>query len=141
MKTNQNWSQQLLHRKKLKATTTRIQVLDLIKAYNSAMPVSALQNQLDNFDRVTLYRILNTFLKKGVIHKAHINKDDVYYALCGESCSSENHIHQHVHFKCKSCETVSCVHLDQEVTIQLPNLQIENINIEATGYCNNCKAA
>ena len=135
---NMDWSQQILRKRKLKATPTRIQVLDTIKAYSSAIPYSAIQNNLVDFDRVTLYRTINTLLDKGIIHKAYTTDDEVFYALCGDHCDSHDHHHDHIHFKCTSCNTVSCVNLPQNIAISLPSYQIEKLSINAVGVCAGC---
>ena len=135
---NNHSSRELLQDRKLKATATRVEVLNLMQAYKKAMPLSELQKSMEETDRVTLYRTLNVLLKKGLIHKALISKEETYYALCGHKCNENSHLHNHIHFKCTSCQAVSCETLEREIKISLPSLRIDQINILATGLCRAC---
>ncbi len=129
----------ILQARDLKATSKRLEVLQTIADYGSAMPYSELQKALTNFDRVTLYRNINTLMDKGVIHKASTRGQETYYAICSHHCTAEHHNHQHIHFKCTSCKEVSCMEIDDHISVQIPNVQIQNIEIEASGICENCR--
>jgi Fur family ferric uptake transcriptional regulator len=129
----------ILRARDLKVTAKRLEVLQAIENYGSAMPYSELQRSLSGFDRVTLYRNINTLMDKGVIHKASTRGAETYYAICSHHCTSEGHNHQHIHFKCTSCKEVSCLQIGQNLTIQIPNVQVQNIEIEASGICQNCQ--
>jgi len=128
----------LLRSRKLKATPNRIALLSEIESYQSAIPFSTIQNKLKNLDRVTLYRSMNVLLKNGIIHKAYNKDNDMYYAMCGNTCTATTHNHNHVHFECTECEQVKCEHLQQEVEILLPDHQVNEINITLRGVCKDC---
>ena len=128
----------LLSERNLKATAIRVEFLQLIRNYKTAMPFSMIQEALEESDRITLYRTIQTLLDKGIIHKAFTNNEDTYYALCGSNCTDKTHYHNHVHFSCTVCKSVSCEDLSQEVSISLPQFKIEKININLTGVCKNC---
>lgn len=90
-----------------------------------------------NVDRVTIYRILNSFCEDGIVHKVVSDEGKNYFALCNK-CDKENHYHDHFHFKCIKCQKVEC--LMEEVTIKLPKgYQSENVNCWVSGYCSDCK--
>ncbi len=133
-------SKDLLKKRSLRATSTRIGVLNVIQSHKGATPYSQLKNALADTDRITLYRTLNTLLEKGIIHNAPSNNEETYYAMCGDTCSDKAHVHNHVHFQCTDCETITCQHLAKDVSIQLPNFEIENVNILLTGKCSECFA-
>lgn len=128
----------LLAGRALKATPGRLELLSLIEQYNSAMPFSQIQARLKKVDRVTLYRTIQSLLDKGIIHKAMTDDKETFYALCGTTCSSHDHVHNHVHFKCNNCERISCEKLENEVTISLPDFVIASTQIHLTGICRNC---
>ncbi len=134
-----NFPKRLLSKRNLKATATRIELIKSIRDHSSAMPFSLIQEKLRSADRITLYRTLQTLLDKGIIHKAFTNTDDTYYALCGDNCTAEIHRHNHVHFRCTKCDTVTCEHLSQEVVIALPGFEIEKTSINITGICKRCQ--
>jgi len=129
---------EILSSRSLKATKTRMQVLELVSSYNSAIPFSKIQSGCEGMDRVTLYRTMQSLLDKGIIHKALVDDKDTYYALCGSSCSSHDHSDDHIHFKCNQCEQISCEDLKEDLNISLPGFQIETIQIHLTGVCKNC---
>lgn len=129
---------EILRARNLKATTTRVDVLTAIAAHQKAIAHSVLQESLNNFDRVTLYRTLNVLIDNGIIHKAMANENDTFYAMCSASCTSHTHNHQHVHFKCTVCNEVSCVHTSSPITLNIPGYVIADMEIQVTGTCPNC---
>ena len=130
----------LLRERKLKATSTRLEVLSVIYDYNKAIPFSEIQNALHGFDRVTLYRTLHALIESGIIHKALIDENETFFALCSNSCLSHAHNHNHIHFKCSSCQSVTCVQADRPISFSIPGHSIENFEIEATGVCASCNS-
>ncbi len=140
MDTHLNFVKKLLSNRNLKATATRVELLQIIKNFESAIPYAKIQEQLKNTDRVTLYRTIQTLLDRGIIHKALTNKDETYYALCGSNCTVDTHAHDHVHFKCSICQNVTCQHLNEEITITLPDFTIDKMQILLSGICNKCNS-
>lgn len=128
----------LLRDRGLKVTPKRLELLLLISNYSSAIPYSKIQKSLNNFDRVTLYRTLKSLLDSGIIHKATVSTEDVYYAMCKHYCTSSEHHHKHVHFKCNSCLEVSCLDVTTPVHIDIPNVIIKQVEIEVSGVCEKC---
>ena len=59
----------LLRTRNLKATELRLVLLKIISSFNKAVSYQEIQNSLIKFDRVTLYRTLNTFVERGILHK------------------------------------------------------------------------
>ena len=53
-------------------------------------------------------------------------------------CSSENHVHNHIHFKCSKCQTVTCEDLLNSLKISLPKHEIHNISVNVKGLCEVC---
>lgn len=138
MKENVKLAERLRDRK-LKATATRLEVLSIISKYKKAIPFSEIQNALQGFDRVTLYRTINALSENGIIHKALITEKDTFFAVCSDGCSSDSHDHKHIHFKCTSCQAVTCVQIDRPINFSVPGHSIENFEIEASGVCASCK--
>ena len=135
-----NKIKELLNSKSLKATRTRKDVLQEVVQNKKATPYSNIQKAMRDTDRVTLYRTMETLLGNGIIHEAYRQDSEVYYAVCNSNCSNEKHVHQHLHFMCKQCETVSCIDIKESIKPQLPDIQIEQFSISATGLCQNCLA-
>ncbi len=127
-----------LRKRSLKATPIRVELLILLEKQDSALPYSDIQQQLKKYDRVTLYRTINVLMDSGIVHKASTSDDEIYYALCSQNCSKKCHKHEHIHFKCKQCNEVLCIDVEQVMTIAIPDYQIDEVSIEASGLCKKC---
>lgn len=128
----------LLHDRGLKVTSPRLALLMSMNDYKSAMPYSEIQKSMDSIDRVTLYRTLESLKKKGILHKAFQEKNEIYYAICGDACLQEKHTHDHIHFKCVKCETVTCEETSSSIEISIPDFQINKTSIYLEGICKFC---
>ncbi|MCP4550463.1 MAG: Fur family transcriptional regulator [Bacteroidetes bacterium] len=129
----------LLKIKRISETPFRKEVLGIFCKYNNAIPLSIIEKELKEYNRITLYRTIKTFIEKGIIHEITLNGNQSNYALCKEECSTVAH-HQHIHFKCKGCNKIFCVEVDKFPTITLPGYKIEQLEIQATGLCKSCSA-
>ncbi len=129
---------ELLQKRKLKVTPTRLNLLSEMDKYGSAMSHSTIQNQLNPIDRVTLYRTLEILKEKGIIHKAFQENNEIYYAICGVTCEEHQHHHEHIHFKCLKCNIISCKEVNNSSQISLPNHEIHKVSINIEGVCDGC---
>lgn len=134
-------TEDILRNHKLRNTDCRNLVLKNFLNYDFALSQGFLEQQLpDEFDRVTIYRTLKTFLDSGLIHKILDDEGGVKYALCKEDCSVEHHNHSHVHFKCEKCGKTLCLDAVAVPRLRLPdNFTINEINLLVNGICENCK--
>ncbi len=128
----------LLKGKKISVTPFRKDVLAIFSKYNNAIPLSIVEKELKDYNRITLYRTIKVFIEKGIIHEIILSGNESNYALCQEECDTAAHHHKHIHFKCKSCNKIFCVKLDKFPTIILPEYKIEHLEIQATGLCQSC---
>ncbi|MFT6844031.1 MAG: Fur family ferric uptake transcriptional regulator [Flavobacteriales bacterium] len=128
----------ILNNKKISETPFRKEVLAIFDKYNNAIPLSLVEKELKEFNRITLYRTIKVFLEKGIIHEITINGAVSNYAICKEECDTIAHHHQHIHFKCISCSIIFCVEVDRFPSINLPKYKIEQLEIQATGLCQSC---
>lgn len=133
----------LLKQHKLKRTPTRIEILKLYTNSDHALTHKDIEQELkEQFDRVTIYRTLNTFEEKGIIHKIFDGSSAVKYALCGEECHNDEehkHHHNHVHFTCNNCDKTFCIDEIQTPKINLPKkFKADNIFLVVKGICEDC---
>jgi Fur family ferric uptake transcriptional regulator len=134
-----NGSPQLLKEFKLRSTPSRKAILNFFLKKNYALAHADIEKGIpSNFDRVTVYRTLKTFLDKGLIHKVLDDEGALKYALCTEACTMTGHHHDHVHFKCIRCGQTNC--LEVEVPpVKLPKgYQPGEINLLIQGVCAKC---
>lgn len=116
-----NSSFRILKDFKLRSTPGRAAILDAFLIHNYALSHGDLEKEVPaTFDRVTVYRTLKTFLDKGLIHKVLDGEGGMKYALCNEACTTANHHHDHVHFKCTKCGQTNCLQVEIP-EIKLPN--------------------
>lgn len=139
---NSPQSQKILQQFSLRKTNCRNATLDLLLSRQFALSHSDIEEQIgENYDRVTIYRTLRTFLDKGIIHKVLDDSGNPKYALCSsEECSQEEHKHQHVHFKCLKCENTLCLNEVRIPEVQLPEgFQPIESNLLIQGVCVDCQ--
>lgn len=124
--------------KQSRNTTAKTEIQKLITESGTALSHSELQLQLAGLcDRVTIYRVLERLTAEGLIHKI-VNVDGVVrYAAC-QDCSSAAHHHNHIHFSCQQCKSVTCLE-DIEPAFKLPKGYILNeVNFTVSGICPQC---
>ena len=123
----------------LRATPNREEILHLFLLKNYALSHGDIEKEIDNsLDRVTVYRTLKTFLDRGLIHKVLDDEGSLKYALCKEACSTAEHHHDHVHFKCTKCGQTNCLNVDVPA-IKLPKgYQVNEVNLLIQGICEKC---
>jgi Fur family ferric uptake transcriptional regulator len=132
-------SNRLLKSFRLRSTPTREEILHLFLQKDYALSHGDIESEIDeNIDRVTVYRTLKTFSDRGLIHKVLDDGGGLKYALCTEACSTTQHRHEHVHFKCTECGQTIC--LDIEIPqVKLPKGYLpKEVNLLIQGTCQNC---
>lgn len=126
---------------KLRITETRTKVLSAFIDGHRALKQTDLEHQLgNNFDRVTIYRTLNSFLESGIIHKIPDDSGVTQYALC-ENCDAHAHHDEHIHFKCVVCNTLECLDHYTVPTFEVPaGYIVQTADMVVTGICPACAA-
>ncbi|MVT06936.1 Fur family transcriptional regulator [Chitinophaga tropicalis] len=132
---------ELLRASKLSITDTRVKILELFMNSNGALEHSSFEKLAgQTFDRVTVYRTLQTFLDKGIIHSIPTTDTSIRYALCKSECTEHNHHDHHVHFKCEECGNTICLDDTDVPEIHLPKgYAMHNIDVVVSGVCKQCK--
>jgi len=125
----------------IRATTIRKTILSVFYDSGFALSHSDIEDQLsEKFDRVTIYRTLNTFINNGVIHRVADGSGVIKYALCdSEKCDVEIHRDEHIHFKCRVCGHTFCIIADNLDSPGLPKGYIlDSFSISVEGICKEC---
>jgi Fur family ferric uptake transcriptional regulator len=124
--------------KSARSTTAKTAIQKLIVSSSVALSHSEIQKSLGGLcDRVTIYRVLERLLAEDVIHKI-VNIDAVVkYAGCHSY--SVKHSHNHIHFSCQKCKSVTCLE-NVEPSYNLPkNYKASEINFTLSGICPQCR--
>ncbi|MEO6932337.1 MAG: transcriptional repressor [Chitinophagaceae bacterium] len=135
-----NQINKILKKSQLSVTGSRKKILELFLACHGAVAHGDIEKKTgEKFDRVTVYRTLQSFLDKGIIHTIPTNDNSVLYALCKDDCEAGHHHDNHIHFICKICGTTTC--LDEVIIpqISLPGgFRTEQVEVVVTGLCREC---
>lgn len=131
---------ELLKKKGLHITGARQKVL----AAFFQKPSNITQKDIQQFtgkalDRVTIYRTLEMFVKKGIIHVIPSVGHLVRYGL---TKNNENNAcyERHPHFFCEDCGKIICLDTVPVPTMNLPDgFAGKETDVIVKGVCNNCK--
>jgi Fur family ferric uptake transcriptional regulator len=131
----------LLEKSGLGPTPKRLKVLEVIG--NNNCPLSAHEifetlSRTNSINRVTIYRILDLLVEKGLVDRISSGGRSFHYGLA----PNENH-HPHPHFYCKHCGNMECLdpkslYIDTALIHRtFPGL-IQNVEVRFDGICKNC---
>lgn len=130
-----------LKKHSLSVTESRKRILQLFLEEKGALAHGDIEKRAgEKFDRVTIYRTLQTFLEKGIIHSIPTADNAIRYALCKDQCSAGHHHDHHIHFICNNCHRTYC--LDDVVTpdIKMPKgYQASHVEVVVEGVCKDCR--
>ena len=130
----------ILKKNRLSVTASREKILNLFLDQSGALAHGDIEKRAgEKFDRVTIYRTLQAFVEKGIIHTIPTADNSILYALCKDDCEEGHHHDHHIHFVCKQCHNTYC--LDNVVTpdIKLPvGYSAKQIEVVVEGICRQC---
>src|ERR1700712_4968938 len=123
--------QELLKRNQLSVTDSRSKILELFFQQNGALAHADIEKKSGaSFDRVTVYRTLQTFVEKGIVHTIPTADNSILYALCKDACTEGHHHDHHVHFVCSKCSNTICLEDITVPDVKLPNgYQITQVEV------------
>src|SRR3954447_21381654 len=132
---------EILKRNQLSVTESRCKILELFRNNNSALAHADIEKKTgEHFDRVTIYRTLQTFVEKGIVHTIPTADNSVLYALCKDECTEGHHHDHHVHFICKECSNTICLEDITVPEVKLPaGYQATQVEVVVNGICKDCK--
>ena len=133
---------QILKRNQLSVTASREKILQLFLEQPGALAHGDIEKKAgEKFDRVTVYRTLQIFVEKGIIHTIPTADNSILYALCKDDCEEGHHHDHHIHFVCTQCNNTYC--LDDIVTpeMNLPKgYSFTHIDVVVEGVCKVCNS-
>jgi Fur family ferric uptake transcriptional regulator len=133
-------SLEILKYNHLSVTESRKKILDLFLANIGALAHADIEkNTGEQFDRVTIYRTLQTFVDKGIIHTIPTADNSVLYALCKDECEQGHHHDNHIHFICDTCNITICMDHITIPELKLPKgFAPKRSDVVVSGICNRC---
>lgn len=133
--------EEILKKNHLSVTGSRQKIMQLFLNSNGALAHADIEKKTgESFDRVTVYRTLQSFVEKGIIHLIPTRDNSIRYALCKDDCEEGHHHDNHVHFICEECSKTICL---DDVTIpqvKLPKgFTPQHAEMVVNGICGECK--
>src|SRR5580698_9175930 len=130
----------ILKNNQLSVTSGRRKILELFLHQDGALSHSDIEKKAgEKFDRVTVYRTLQVFLEKGLIHSIPTADNSIRYALCKDNCSAGHHRDDHVHFICNACGNTVCLEEVVVPGIKLPRgYVVQQVEMLVSGICKSC---
>lgn len=131
----------ILKRNNLSVTDSRKKILNFFLNQEGALAHADIEKKAgEKFDRVTIYRTLQTFVEKGIIHTIPTSDNSILYALCKDNCTEGHHHDNHVHFVCRQCGKTICLENVTVPEVKLPKgYATTNIEMVVNGICRDCR--
>jgi len=134
-------SKKLLKNAGVGATINRASVIECIARSDHALSAQEILHHVrcrHTINKVTLYRILDLFVEKNIVHRNSTGDRAFRYCL-GNYGTGNNHCH----FYCTKCGNMECVEMsripvDTAVWEKRLGQQINHIEIRLDGVCNQC---
>ena len=133
--------QEMLATKKLEITENRLRVLEVVG--NNRFPLSANDifktlERSSTINRVTVYRILERLVARGIVERLSTGGRAAYYGL-----APNDHHEAHPHFYCKRCGQMDCLNpeslsVDTDPLLKTFPGQIHKVEVRVDGLCKNC---
>ncbi|MBL7737281.1 MAG: transcriptional repressor [Chitinophagaceae bacterium] len=141
MKDKDQRAYQMLKDNQLSVTDSRKNILGLFLHSEGALAHADIEKKTgEKFDRVTVYRTLQAFMEKGIIHTIPTADNSIRYALCKDDCTEGHHHDNHVHFICTVCNRTTCLASVTVPEVELPRgFKLTDRQMIVTGICIDCR--
>jgi Fur family ferric uptake transcriptional regulator len=114
----------ILQKAGLRRTPVRLGVIDVLSKSQRPMTVPQMLGKMKGVDSVTVYRTLNTFARKRLVHRVRGEDRTWRYAVSGTEDREVRH--EHPHFVCEECGKVECLE-----DSQIPQSFVQSLGIRA----------
>lgn len=122
-------------------TRNRLTVLEVVGNNNSPLNAQQIYATLirnHEINRVTVYRILDLLVEKGILERLSGAGRSFYYGL-----APNDHHRPHPHFYCTSCGNIECLN-PESLLLDVAPLErtypgeIQGVAVRVDGVCKNC---
>ena len=133
--------EEILKKNHLSVTGSRQKIMQLFLNSDGALAHADIEKKTgESFDRVTVYRTLQSFVEKGIIHLIPTRDNSIKYALCKDDCEAGHHHDNHVHFICDECNKTICLDDVTVPQVKLPKgFTPQHAEMVVNGICEDCK--
>ncbi|MBD5285054.1 MAG: transcriptional repressor [Bacteroides sp.] len=135
---NRSEIENILTNKGIKPTANRILVLKELVRSTHPVNLADLEMTLAPMDKASIFRVLELFSEKDIIHVIEDGSRSLKYELChGKDHHSISD--QHAHFYCEKCGSVYCLDDVRLPDINIPaEYTVKSINLMFKGICPKC---
>lgn len=128
----------ILVNKGVKPTSNRILVLRELARASHPVSLADLEIALDTLDKTSIFRVLELFAEKDIVHVIEDGSRSLKYELCNNA-SRHSIEDQHVHFYCERCMQTYCFENISVPAIEIPKgFQPRSVNYMLKGLCPKC---
>ncbi|HVC49930.1 MAG TPA: transcriptional repressor [Burkholderiales bacterium] len=119
-------------------TVARIHILAMLISERRALSHHDIRDRLKGgpeIDRVTIYRVLEWLCSVGLAHQVASHD-----RLLRFGADPANNWHQHAHFRCISCDEITCLDgVQPKFDVPLPlGYRLKEMELTVRGLCPNC---
>ncbi|MCM1071198.1 MAG: transcriptional repressor [[Clostridium] fimetarium] len=134
-----NEIENILNGKGVKPTANRILVLKELMKASRPVNLADLEASLEfSMDKASIFRVLELFAEKDVVHVIEDGSRSLKYELCDNS-KKHSIADQHAHFYCERCKETYCVKTAKVPIIEIPDgFTPHSINYMIKGICPKC---
>lgn len=124
-------------------TPVRVAVLDILLGSPTALAHQEITSSAHllgvELDRVTLYRVLDWLVAKGLAHKITGDERAWRYSAMANGVTSST-MHKHAHFHCNQCGRLYCLDdIHPLPSLSLPQgFRCEQVELNLRGLCPDC---
>jgi Fe2+ or Zn2+ uptake regulation protein len=136
---NKKEYKQLLHDAGLKATPARLRVLNIMSLKHKLINIKELHKKTPCVNIVTLYRIMDIFLQKGIVRQVYVGGRGQFFELTA--------LPHHHHIVCKQCGVIETIdecellHMIEDIEKNSKKFQkISEHTFELFGLCEKCSS-
>ena len=133
-----NKTAELLKKANLRKTNQRLAVLGALIETDVPITQQQIAESLADSapDKVTIYRVLECLMEKGIVHKAFMKDRTAFFEL-GHNCSKTQ---CHPHFTCTSCQKTVCIKNTKMPLAEIneQGFKIKHQKVELEGLCPKC---
>ncbi len=138
LKMNTEDVENILTSKGIKPTPNRILVMKELMKSSHPVNLADLDIALNTIDKASIFRVLEFFAEKEIIHVIEDGSRSLKYELC-HSGNHHSVNDQHVHFYCEKCGTVFCFDNITVPHVDIPeSFRIKSVNFMLKGLCPKC---
>ncbi len=130
--------QDYLTGKGIKPTPNRVLVYRELNDAKRPMNLADLEIALESMDRASIFRVLELFAGKEIVHVIEDGTRSLKYEVChgGNHHSVED---EHVHFYCERCNRVFCLEDTPVPHVEVPeSFKVRTVNFMIKGICSDC---